>query len=71
MQLGAGGESAAGEEARGPELPPPDAAAGTPPIETGRRLNADLAMGLGLGMGGAAVLAAAVGFVVVLRRREE
>lgn len=69
--VAAGEEPVTEEEARGPELPPPDVAAGASPVPTGGRLNADLAMGLGLGMGGAAVVAAAVGFLVLLRRREQ
>ncbi len=70
-EISAADEPVPGEDARGPELPPPDAAAAGASVQTGRRFGADVAMGLGVGMGGAAVLAAGVGFVVLLRRREQ
>ncbi len=59
----------AAEESRGPALP-----VGQPvesvPAESGPPLSSELAMGLGLGMGGAAVVAAGVGFLLMWRRRE-
>jgi hypothetical protein len=61
----------AGDEARGPSLP-----AATPPadaLETASpsTLNADLAIKLGFGLGGAAMMAAVAGFVLILKRRDQ
>jgi len=70
----AGGEGSdlqavSAEESRGPVLPvnqPVDSV----PVESGPALSSELAMGLGLGMGGAAIVAAGAGFLLMWRRRE-